>query len=747
MKPKLLHFIVPLFIAYMLLAPIQLSAQIVINAPTPADNPNLAGNSPWSAICAGTSGFNQYYVNVTWAGVANGANEFVLELSDDTGDFTAPVELARVNDQNANPDFDMEFAIPTDTRGNGYKLRVKSTSPASTGQESAAYNMYYMDVTTSFNISELGDGVPPGSICSTGPITLLVDTVANPETYQYIWFKDTSQISGETGHTLNVSETGTYNAFIDYGPFCSGSAFSNYVDVTIGSAGQGIFVNPPANAALCAGDTETLSINTTDASWSYKWYKDNAVISGATTSSYTVDASSPGFEGDYQVEISSTTICTERSAPITITNADNFTVTRDNAANVVVLPSQAQTLSISTTANTPTYQWYRNGVAIGGATNNTFDATQDGTYYASVTQGGGTCPGTVKNSEETLAVIPASFEIIIDYVTAYTACVSTSIVLEISTINAVLADNSTIDVTADVVTSFSYQWKKDGVDVSGETASNISLTNPTENGDYLVEGTLSTYNATSNTLAVQLLTSETVSISSTSTVYCNSTDTITINTTTDLSSETFAWERDGVSINTTDAALVVSEPGTYRLTIDKNGCPLLSNEIPISPLDPDLITLNSSGSVIFPEGSSGTVIASGGTGYLWYDAGNVEISNTDAVTVTEPGTYTLIANIDNCEITKQFVAAFLETFKVPNVITPNGDGANDQWVLPNSYANKTDVTVTIYNDKGIEIMNTSNYQNNWPDSSTSFPAQNMVFYYVIKNASKSLKQGTITVIR
>jgi len=81
------------------------------------------------------------------------------------------------------------------------------------------------------------------------------------------------------------------------------------------------------------------------------------------------------------------------------------------------------------------------------------------------------------------------------------------------------------------------------------------------------------------------------------------------------------------------------------------------------------------------------------------------------------------------------------------VITPNGDGANDQWVIPNSYSNQSDITVTIYTDKGEELINETSYANNWPQSSMSFPQQNMVFYYTIKSPSETLKQGTITVIR
>lgn len=741
------HFLITLFFVFFCL---QLSAQaIVINTPVPADNPNLAGNSPWTAICAGNGGFNEYFVNITWAGTANSGNQFILELSDASGNFATPTTLLTITDKNTNTDFDIDFAIPVTTRGEGYKMRVRSTDPVKIGAESAAFNMYYMDVTTNLNISEAGNGVPPGTVCSTGPITLQVDNIANPETYQYIWFKSLTEISGETGHTLNVTESGMYNAFIDYGPICTGSGNtdSNIVDVTIGATGSGIAISTPSKTSLCSTDTETLSINLTDPSWSYQWFKDGNIITGATATSYTVDASTTGFEGDYAVEISGNGICTERSDAVTMTNAAEFTVTRDNPANVVVLPSQTETLSVSTTANSPTYKWFRNGVEISGQTNATLAITQEGDYYAEVSQTGGTCGTSFKNSEVTVAVSPASFEITTDYSGTYSSCVSTSTVLEVTLINAVASDGTKTDVTTALVDSFSYQWQKDGADVTGETGKNISLTATTENGDYTLNATIDSYSETTNPLTVQLLTSETLAISSNSTVYCSSSDIVTITSETDLTSESYEWQRNGTVVSTTGQSLDVNATGTYRLVLDRNGCPLLSNEITISTLDENLITLDPGTEVVIPEGTSRTVTANGGTAYRWLDASNSEISSSDSVTFTEEGSFTLIASVDNCEIVRQINVTYLDTFKVPNVITTNGDGINDQWVIPNSYSNKSDVNVIIYNENGQEVLNEFDYKNNWPQSSTAFTKQNMVFYYKIRNASEVLKQGTITVIR
>ena len=734
----------------MLFSAYQLSAQaIVLNAPEPADNPNLSGSTPWTAVCAGNSGFNEYFVNITWIGTANAGNEFILELSDATGSFANAQTLQTISDKNTVKDFDTSFAIPTDTRGEGYKMRVRSTDPEKIGNESPAYNMYYMDVTSNLNISEQGNGVPPGTVCSTGPITLQVDNISNPETYQYIWFRSGTELTGETGHTLNVTQSGMYNVYIDYGPRCTGSGNtdSNIVDVTIGGSGTGIAITAPSKTALCSTDSETLTIDQTDASWSYQWFKNDVAILGATATSYTVDASAAGFEGDYAIEISGTGICNERSSAITITNADVYTVDVENEINMVLLPTQSQTLSISTTANTPSYKWYRNGIEIAGETNSAITISQDGEYYAEVTQTGGSCSVSSKNSDVTTVVSPASFEMTINYTDAYTSCESTSTILGVEQINAIATDGTKTDVTSALVDGFTYQWTKDGTAVSGATSSTISLASNAENGTYDLNASVDSFTVDSNSLTVQLLTSESISIASSGTVFCSGGETITLSTSSDLSSSTFEWQLDGASVNTTDTSLTVTTPGSYRLAVNRDGCALLSNEIVISPLDENLITLDPGTEIVMPEGTTKLVTASGGTAYRWLDANAVEIGNVDSITFTEAGSYTLIASIDNCEIIRQVEVSYLDTFKVPNVITVNGDGINDQWVIPNSYSNKADVNIIIYNEQGQEIVNEFDYKNNWPQSTTAFTKQNMVFYYKIRNASEVLKQGTITVIR
>ncbi|WP_169336915.1 immunoglobulin domain-containing protein [Eudoraea adriatica] len=751
MRAKLSFKIKYFFLTILLLGCMPLSAQ-VLNAPVAAPNQTPpAGSSPWDKACASAS-FNDYWVNFTWSPpLVNGDNEFILELSDASGSFTSPIELARDATKNTNFDFFFQFSLPNDTRGEGYRMRVRSTSPAVVGAASVAYPMYFIDVNSGLTVrqqgnADFGDGT--AEVCNGNSITLEVYNLPNSDTYQYNWYRSGSLLT-EKSESITVTQAGMYNVEIDYGS-CSGSGntLSNLIDVTTG-ASLGIAINPPAKTDLCNGETENLEANINNASLTYAWYKDGAAIPSSNNYIFTVDASAPGFEGDYQVEIFGPGACVERSSAVTITNAGNFTVSRNNPANVVVLPGQNETLSITTNASAPTYQWYKDGNPISGATNSslTVSETETGSYFARVSLSGGPCSSTSIDSEPTTVVTPDSFEIVIDYASAYSACANNSIVLDITAINAIDSGGGVTDVTSSLISGFTYQWKKDGSPVSGETSASISLTDIAENGNYEVDGSITTYNATSNSLNVQLLVNETLTINSNSLVSCGPSEPITISTTTDLSGQSFDWFKDGVNLNSADVALTVTETGTYQLILDRNGCPLPSNEIVISGLDPSLITLDPSETVVFPEGSSRTVTASGGDSYTWYDSDNNVMSTSSSVAYTEEGSYLLVATIGNCEVTRPLTVEYLDTFKIPNVITVNGDGINDSWIIPNSYSNKPDVNVIIFNSAGKEVFNEFNYQNNWPETSMTFAKQNMVFFYKIKDANEVLKQGTITIIR
>ncbi|WP_222982600.1 gliding motility-associated C-terminal domain-containing protein [Flagellimonas meishanensis] len=725
----------------------------VLNKPVAADNPNLAGNSAWTAACASGS-FNEYFVNFTWSPpLVNSDNEFVLELSDANGNFGSPRELARVSDKNTVFDFEFQFAVPTDIRGESYKMRVRSTSPVKTSPASDAYSMYYVDYNSPLLISQDGNGsIPPGGtiqLCGGASVTLAPHNIPNASSYQYNWYRSGTPLA-EKSESITVSTAGMYYVELDYGSICSGSAntLSNTIEITTGSS-MGIAINGSSNVGLCAGDAYTLQASLIGMGLTYTWYKDGAIVAGPTLEgdSYPVNTSVSGFDGSYEVEISGASACVERSAAVTINNLGDFEVTRQNAAEIVLLPSQTTTLSVTTTATSPTYQWYKDGAPISGATASSVNITETGTYHARVSETSGGCSGSPIASETTMVASPDSFEFVIDYVGTYTACQSADATLSLTTINAVSASGAKTDVTGTLQSSFAYQWKKDDAIIPAETSKTITLSDSANNGAYILDGALNSYNTSSNNLEVKLPTDEVLLISSTGTVLCEGAGPIVLSTTTDLTNKTYQWLRNGQVVDTSSDSIVADAVGDYQLVITTNDCPLTSNSIAVNAFDESLLSLDKPQDLILIEGETETVTASGAQSYEWFDANNTLLTTQDFFPFHQEGEYLLVASFGNCTISKVITVTYRDTFAVPNVITVNGDGINDLWVLPNTYSRNSDVLVTIFDETGKEIFSQTNYENNWPQSTTSFNRSSMIFYYKITKGGSSLKQGTITVIR
>ncbi|MDF0714814.1 gliding motility-associated C-terminal domain-containing protein [Muricauda sp. 334s03] len=750
-KSNSTYSILVLALAFLLWGTIGMQAQVLYQ-PQPAVNPNLGGNTPWTAVCA-SNNFNEYFVSFNWdPPMVESDNEFILELSDADGYFASPTELARVSDKNAVFDFEFQFELPSDIRGDNFKMRVRSTYPAKTSPASEAFSMYFIDHNLPLLISENGSGnIPSGGliqICGGGSVTLKPHNIPNSSTYIYNWYRSGTLLS-EKSESITVSEPGMYYVELDYGD-CSGAAntLSNTIEISTGTS-SGLAINGANDVEICPGETHLLEANISGQGYTYTWYKNGNIVNGPTVdaSTYTVDAGTSGFEGSYEVEISGSGICVELSDPVTVTSSGSYEITLDNEENIVLLPSQTKTLSVSTTATSPTFQWFKNGAAITDATNNSLTISEIGEYYAEVTENGGACTPAPMASTTTTVVSPDSFEFVVDYVTSYSSCESTDATLSLTKINAVSDNGIKTDVTGDLQNSFTYQWKLDGTDVTGENSKTITVSSQNDNGNYTLIGSIDAFEASSNSLQLKLASNEALQITTNGTVLCEGGEAIVLESATDLSNESFQWKKDGTVVDSSTQNLTVNGTGVYQLVIVSNECPIVSNEITISAFDESLLVLDKPKDLIIIEGETKTLTASGADSYEWYDAGNNLISSSNSYDFAEEGEYLLVASFGTCTVSKVITVTYRDMFNIPNVITANGDGINDLWVLPNTYSRDPNVLVTIFNERGEQIFSQAGYENNWPQSTTTFNKQSMIFYYKITRGGNSLKQGTITVIK
>lgn len=142
--------------------------------------------------------------------------------------------------------------------------------------------------------------------------------------------------------------------------------------------------------------------------------------------------------------------------------------------------------------------------------------------------------------------------------------------------------------------------------------------------------------------------------------------------------------------------------------------------------------------------------------FVWF-LNNEEIPNATQNTfqVTEFGIYSiLIKQTSGCITTNElvfqvdeFIDLFPEVENIPNLISPNGDGINDTWVIPLPYVSGTNTEVVILSSQGKTVFRTNDYLNNWPEDQLSSNSTSQVYYYLITPIDQEPKMGSLTLVK
>lgn len=87
--------------------------------------------------------------------------------------------------------------------------------------------------------------------------------------------------------------------------------------------------------------------------------------------------------------------------------------------------------------------------------------------------------------------------------------------------------------------------------------------------------------------------------------------------------------------------------------------------------------------------------------------------------------------------------------KAFNILSPNGDGQNDQWQVTN-LASVDSYTIRVFTKAGQVVFTTNNYQGNWAGTYQDNPLPSGIYYYIITTNHRGVKNtvtGYITLIR
>jgi hypothetical protein len=220
------------------------------------------------------------------------------------------------------------------------------------------------------------------AVAKVGQTATFDVTAAGTLPFTYQWKKDGVNISGATAvsyvlSNVTISDAASYTVEVANS---LGTTLSNIATLSVVNAP--VFTTQPVATTVGVGQTLTLtSLATADSPLTYQWYKNNVAISGATSATYTKASSVLSDAGTYKVAasytVSGTVVSTDsNSVSVNVTEvlvAPTFT-TQPVAATVNL--TQPFTLTaLATGTPSPTYQWYKDNIAITGATSTSYSVS------------------------------------------------------------------------------------------------------------------------------------------------------------------------------------------------------------------------------------------------------------------------------------------------------------------------------------------------------------------------------------
>ena len=171
----------------------------------------------------------------------------------------------------------------------------------------------------------------------------------------------------------------------------------------------------------------------------------------------------------------------------------------------------------------------------------------------------------------------------------------------------------------------------------------------------------------------------------------------------------------------------------------------------------------SNGGAALERGQTVTLTATGGTSYAWTANGDIvgalngpsvtvrpgTLSGSPAKPSVAPFTYTVTAtNASGCTTTQSYTVNTFNATKLvtSNIITPNGDGINDTWVIINIELYPDNV-VKVFDKSGKIVFTQSGYLNTWDGTYNGAPLTQGTYTYVVDLGSGTKYSGYISIVR
>jgi gliding motility-associated-like protein len=579
-----------------------------------------------------------------------------------------------------------------------------------------------------------------GSItCSSSSITINGSPDADAT---YAW-SGPGIVSGGTTTTPLVDQPGSYVYVVTN----TISGCSNSTTVTVS---QNISI--PSPAILAVGN-ETLTCNVTvltltvtpSSGVNYNW-SGPGITSGSTTANPTVDQ-----PGTYSVTLTDNASGCSNAIPVVTTIYQNtvvptIAVSTAAGSSSITCAVPTATLNASPTSGV-TYSWSGPGITSGANTANpTVD--QPGNYSVTVTDNVSGC-SNASGTAGSVVNVPID-------ITAPTAQINAATAGSITCTNTVV----TIDATASTAgPNITYTWTTSG---SGNLSGNSGTTMPTVTSAGIYTLTvLNTINGCTGTSTINISSSVNLPTGVTAgtdiLLPCDS-GTVVLNAVSSSPNVSYTWFGPNSYTFTGQNPANVETAGDYTLVVTDTitGCYVTDT---ISVIDQSVHASFTSDPIsgVAPLLVNFTNTSTGATTYSWnFNDGNTSILTHPTNEFITTGSYSVILIAFNsagtCSAVATTVISVEDPFflEIPNVFTPNADGANDVFSIKSKGVKE--ISLQVFNRWGQKMYEFTGAKAAWDGLTTSGAlVPEGTYFYFIKASSfddkTTEKQGTVNLFR
>jgi len=322
-----------------------------------------------------------------------------------------------------------------------------------------------------------------------------------------------------------------------------------------------------------------------------------------------------------------------------------------------------------------------------------------------------------------------------------------------------ICQGQSLILTVNSLAGYSYQWIKDGVNMSGQNSASLTVT---QEGSYKVNVSNATLGCSQETLAVSVgsYAAPVASFAIPATACVGNVISFTNNSVTDSDVPTgsikYAWEfGDNATSNLKEPTHSYTTVQAFvpKLTVSYDGVSGCSSSTTkniniVTGTTPNISATNTE---LCPDGSLTSTLTVDGT-FTTYQWSNNE--TTASIVVSTPGEYSVETVDANTCVSTAFILldekndCSSSPISIPVVFTPNGDTQNDFWIIP-GIEDKQECTMNIFDGRGRRIYQKKGFPiagwDGLSDENKEVPQG--TYYFVLSCPDEPVTTGSVLILR